>query len=108
MEKNKKLRDVFELYKEYTGCKDDYDSNTFSSKLRSVIEKYKLKDYIEYFKEKSEANEKGKAYISYAFTEEEAYILALLLACSTTRDTTAEGKYNNVKDIKPLTNSNKT
>ena len=34
--------------------------------------------------------------------------MALLLACSTTRDTTAEGKYNNVKVLNPLTNSNKT
>ena len=73
IEKNKNLRDVFELYKEYTGFKGDYDNNTFSTKLRSVIDKYNLKDYIECF------NEKREAYVGYAFTEEEANMLAMTI-----------------------------
>lgn len=72
----------------------------FSTKLRIVIEKYNLKDYIECF------NKKREAYVGYAFTEEEANMLALLLACSTTMYTTKKEKYN-CEVLSPISKSKK-
>ena len=100
VERDKSLEDVFNMYKEYTGYEDEYDSNTFSRKLRDTVKYYHLKNYIKCF------NEEREAYVGYKFSEDEAKILALFLACTTTTDIKNKDKYR-CSTLNPLTRGKK-
>lgn len=104
MDKKYYLKDIFNLYKEYTGYTGEYDSATFAKKLRNTIKMYYPDKKIKFKKEK--IKEYSKLKEQYVFNKEEAEILSLLLSCSAPKANKSIHNYNSAC-MNPLTNENK-